>query len=126
LRLLARGLEIVTMLNKFRAEGEYRSILVSGVSCWHDDRNGNAIAPARECQALAVIATRGRNETCYTRALATAALRIRQPTSHLERASRRMVFMLDPYFRSNALRQQWPRILRRRRHRLGDDGAGVI
>jgi len=51
--------------------------------------------------------------TRHMRPFAAQAFGVDQPTAQFECAGRRVVLMLDPHFRAAALRQQWPRVLRR-------------
>ena len=79
------------------------------------------MAAGRESEALPVIAARGGDDPGRIRPLALQPVEIDQPAPHLEGADRRVVLVLDHDIGAEPLRQQRPRMRRRRRHRLPDD-----
>src|SRR5580692_527316 len=87
----------------------------------HVDRYRHAIAARREGEALAVIAGGRRDQPGRGGPFALHAFDIDQSTAYLEGAGRRVVLMLDDCGRAEPLREQGPRMRRRRRHRRMDD-----
>ena len=93
LDVLARLVEVPSMLDDRRAERSHRGVLVGVVAQGNHDRARHAFEPARERDRLAVIAGRRGNHA--------AALVGRQvgdevqPAANLERAGRIVVLVLD-------------------------------
>ena len=109
--------EIAAVLDQLGAQLAHRRVLFDGVAERHDDHAAQVVAPRREREALAVVAACCADDPLWPRrALGKQADEV-EPAAHLERADRGMVFVLHPYLAAGALREERPRILRRRRHR---------
>src|SRR5262249_53759135 len=87
----------------------------------HINHRRNAMTPRGECDALAVIAAGGRNDARHIGSLALQPIGIDEAATHLERAGRRVVLVLDDHMRPQPLRGYRRGVRRRRRHRGADD-----
>ena len=109
-------LKIVTVLDQFRAERTHRRIFLHAVAVRHDDDATQPFARRRKRDALPVISARSRDDAFHVGMLANEFLQIHNPAAHFERAGRIMIFVLHPDFRADALTEQRPADLRRRRN----------
>ena len=121
-----RGIEIVAFLDQLGAERPHGGILLHRIAKGHDDGGGDADPASGERDALAVIAAGGADRARDAGLLALQPVHVDQPATHLERAGRRVVLVLDPDLGAGAARQQGPGILRRGRHGGMDDGGRVF
>ena len=113
-RLLARGLEVLPVLDELRSERPHGGVLLPRIAVRHDDRDREAETPPGEGEALAVIAARRRDEALGRRLAAHERVDIGQAAAHLEGARRLMVLVLDDDLGAEARRKQRPGEGRRR------------
>jgi hypothetical protein len=109
------------MLDQLGAERAHGAVLLHRIAAWHINHGRNAVAAGREGEALPVIAARGGNDPGRIRPFPLQPVEIDQPAADLEGADRCVVLMLDDDISAEPLRQQRPRMRRRRRHRLPHD-----
>ena len=130
LRVLASRLEVMTLLDQNRAERAHRSVLVRAVAVRHDDRDVDAERPTGERQALAVVAPRRADQRPGRQAASSRLTRVpidvHQAATHLERAGRRVVLVLDPHLGTELVGQHRPGVLRGRRHVPVDERGGIV
>jgi len=106
------------VLDQFGAERPHRAVLFDRVAVRHADRGPQAVTGRGKGETLAVIATRGGDDSRRVGLLALQAFHIDEPAAHLEGTDRRMVLVLDHHARAKPLGKQGPGVRRRRRHRL--------
>ena len=112
------------MLDQCRAKGAHRRIFLKRVAMGHDDGDGQARCARGARLRLAMVAARRRDDAGHLRMGAPQPVDIGNGAARLERARRRVIFMLHPDRAAGARRQQGPGILRRRRHLRMDHGCG--
>jgi len=115
-RVLESSLEIVPGLDEPRAEPRHRPVLLDAVAVGHDNRRIDPKPRAGERDALTVIARRRGHDPPNIGLRPPERVEIHEAAADLEGADRRVVLVLDPQLGADPPRQQWPAILRGRRH----------
>ena len=94
----------------------------------HDNLMLGALARAsgRECNGLAVIASRRRDHPGNPRLRPAQSIQIDDAPTHLEGARRRVIFVLHPDVAAQAARELRPGVLRSGRHDAIDERRGTF
>ena len=112
--LLARGLKVAPELDQFGAKSTHGGVFLGRIALRHEDCDLKARAPTREGQALAMIAARRQNDSANRRLALGERIDISQAATHLKRAGRQVVFVLDHDLGAEPLIEERP-VQRRRR-----------
>ena len=109
---MLRFVEVLAEFDDGRAKGLDGRILVGRVTPRHVDRCGHARARGCEGDGLTMVTACCSNYPCGRPLRADQSIQVDDATSHLERAGRRMVFVLDPDGAAGAAAELWPSVLR--------------
>ena len=103
--LLARRVEILTVFDDFGAAGAHRRILFRRVAQRYQNLQRHAGLSRGHRQADAVIAAGGADHAGQSWLAPEQLMHVEQAAANLECTGRRVVFVLDPDFAAEALRQ---------------------
>ncbi len=116
-----RVLEVMPVLDQFRAKRAHRGILLAAVAMRDDDRRLHS-GPRRGVRdTLAVIAAGCRDQARRRTRRAREAVHIDDSAAQLERADGAVIFVFDPDFCSSARSEQRPSNLCRWSDRPADN-----
>ena len=103
--LLARRVEILTVFDDFGAAGAHRRILFRRVALRYQNLQRHADLSRGHRQADAVIAAGSADHAGQSWLAPEQLMHVEQAAANLECTGRRVVFVLDPDFAAEALRQ---------------------
>src|SRR5439155_8329758 len=104
LDLLARFVEVAAELDQLGAIGAHGGVLLRVIAEGHDNRAGHAFALTRQCDRLAVVSRRRRDDAVALVG-GQAGDQVRT-AAHLERSGRIVVLVLHPDVKSGLEREQ--------------------
>jgi hypothetical protein len=103
LRVLARRLEVLTVLDELDSQGAHRRVLRCAVAMRYDDGGRQPIAARGKADRLPVVAARRADNAAHRARRAAEVVEVHQPAAQLEGADRSVVLVLHPHLRAEPL-----------------------